>query len=44
MENFVEKYQDKLGVDAKDITYYGIGCVVGTHVGPGVYGMVYFAK
>ena len=44
IENFVEKYQDKLGVDSKDITYYGIGCVVGTHVGPGVYGMVYFAK
>ncbi len=43
--NFVKKYKDKLGVeDPESIEYHSIGCVVGTHVGPGVYGMVYFAK
>lgn len=44
IENFVQKYKDKLEVDPDKIEYHGIGCVVGTHVGPGVYGMVYFAK
>lgn len=42
--NFVKRYKDKLEVNPDAIEYYGIGCVVGTHVGPGVYGMVYFAK
>lgn len=43
--NFVKKYKDKLGVeDPESIEYHSIGCVVGTHVGPGVYGMVYFTK
>ena len=43
--NFVKKYKDKRGVeDPESIEYHSIGCVVGTHVGPGVYGMVYFAK
>lgn len=44
IENFVKKYKSQLEVDPDKIEYYGIGCVVGTHVGPGVYGMVYFAK
>ncbi len=44
IENFVKKYKSQLEVDPEKIEYYGIGCVVGTHVGPGVYGMVYFAK
>ena len=44
IENFVKKYKSQLEVDPDKIEYYGIGCVVGTHVGPGVFGMVYFAK
>lgn len=44
IENFVKKYKSQLEVDPEKIEYYSIGCVVGTHVGPGVYGMVYFAK
>ncbi len=44
IENFVQKYKDKLEVDPDNIEFHGIGCVVGTHVGPGVYGMVYFTK
>lgn len=43
-QKFVEKYADKLEVDPNNIEYHGIGCVVGTHVGPGVYGIVYFEK
>ena len=44
IENFVQKYKDKLEVDPDKIEYHGIGCVVGTHAGPGAYGVVYFAK
>ena len=44
IENFVKKYKSQLEVVPDKIEYYDIGCVVGTHVGPGVYGMVYFAK
>ena len=40
--NFVQKYQKELGVDEKNVEYHSIGCVVGTHAGPGAYGMVYF--
>ena len=36
IENFVKKYKSQLEVDPDKIEYYGIGCVVGTHVGPGV--------
>ena len=44
IENFVQKYKDKLEVNPDKIEYHSIGCVVGTHAGPGAYGMVYFAK
>ncbi len=41
---FVEKYHEQLDVNPNNVEYNGISCVVGTHVGPGVYGMVYFVK
>lgn len=44
IENFVQKYKDKLEVDPDKIEYHSIGCVVGTHAGPGAYGVVYIAK
>ena len=44
IENFVQKYKDKLEVDPDNIEFHSIGCVVGTHAGPGAYGVVYFAK
>ncbi len=40
--NFLEKYADKIGVDAKTTPIHEIGCVVGTHAGPNCYGLVYF--
>ncbi len=44
IENFVNKYCKQLDVNPENIEYHGIGCVVGTHAGPGCYGMVYFSK
>ncbi len=44
IENFVNKYYEQLDVNPEKIEYNGIGCVVGTHAGPGCYGMVYFVK
>lgn len=40
--NFVNRYAEQLGVDKTDTRIHEIGCVVGTHVGPNCYGMVYF--
>ena len=40
----VNKYYEQLDVNPEKIEYNGIGCVVGTHAGPGCYGMVYFVK
>lgn len=44
IENFVNKYSPAIGVDAKSQVICDIGCVVGSHVGPNCYGVVYFAK
>lgn len=44
VKKFVEKYKNELEVNPNEVEYNGISCVVGTHVGPNVYGMVYFAK
>ena len=44
IRKFVEKYSKELEVDPKSQEYNSIGCVVGTHAGPGCYGMVYFSK
>ena len=44
IRKFVEKYSKELEVDPKSQEYHSIGCVVGTHAGPGCYGMVYFSK
>lgn len=44
IEKFVEKYHETLEVNPKTVEYHEIGCVVGTHAGPGCYGMVYFVK
>ena len=44
IENFVQKYKDKLEVNPDKIEYHSIGCVVGTHAGPGDYGMGDLAK
>lgn len=41
---FVEKYSPLLGVNAKDGIICDIGCVVGSHVGPKCYGIVWFEK
>ena len=42
IESFVNKYHEQLDVNPDKIEYHSIGCVVGTHAGPGCYGMVYF--
>lgn len=42
VKNFITKYADDLEIDAKNQEIYEIGCVVGTHVGPNCYGLVYF--
>lgn len=42
VRNFVKKYAVQLGIDANEAIVNEIGCVVGTHVGPNCYGMVYF--
>lgn len=42
VENFVKKYSTQLEIDPNDTRIHEIGCVVGTHVGPNCYGMVYF--
>lgn len=42
VENFVKKYSAQLEIDPNDTRIHEIGCVVGTHVGPNCYGMVYF--
>ena len=44
VENFVEKCATPLSLDPKKQEIFDIGCVVGTHVGPNCYGIVYFAK
>lgn len=40
--NFIKKYSAKLDIDPETAPVFEIGCVVGTHVGPNCYGMVYF--
>ena len=42
IENFVNKYYKELDVNPEKTEYHSIGCVVGTHAGPGAYGMVHF--
>ncbi len=42
IKNFVKKYASQLGIDPNEASINEIGCVVGTHVGPNCYGMVYF--
>lgn len=43
IENFIKKYSLQLD-NPKDAIICDIGCVVGTHVGPNCYGMVWFEK
>lgn len=40
--NFIKKYATQLDINPEIAPVYEIGCVVGTHVGPNCYGMVYF--
>lgn len=40
--NFIKKYSAKLDINPETAPVFEIGCVVGTHVGPNCYGMVYF--
>ena len=40
--NFIKKYATQLDINPKTAPVFEIGCVVGTHVGPNCYGMVYF--
>ena len=42
IKNFVKKYASQLEIDPNEASINEIGCVVGTHVGPNCYGMVYF--
>ena len=42
LKNFIKRYSTKLGIDPENAIVNEIGCVVGTHVGPNCYGMVYF--
>lgn len=44
IEKFVEKYSPMLGIDPKEQVICDIGCVVGSHVGPKCYGLVWFEK
>lgn len=44
VENFVEKCATPLSLDPKKQEIFDISYVVGTHVGPNCYGIVYFAK
>ena len=41
IKDFIKKYASKLGIDPENTSINEIGCVVGTHVGPNCYGMVY---
>lgn len=40
--NFIKKYETQLDINPETAPVFEIGCVVGTHVGPNCYGMVYF--
>lgn len=40
--NFIKKYATQLDINPETAPVFEIGCVVGTHVGPNCYGMVYF--
>lgn len=42
IKDFIKKYASKLGIAPENTSINEIGCVVGTHVGPNCYGMVYF--
>ncbi len=42
MENFVKKYATQLDINPDNQIICDIGCVVGSHVGPKCYGIVYF--
>lgn len=42
IKDFIKKYASKLGIAPETASINEIGCVVGTHVGPNCYGMVYF--
>lgn len=41
-KNFIKKYATQLDIKPETAPVFEIGCVVGTHVGPNCYGMVYF--
>ncbi len=43
VERLLEKHKDKIAANQK-VTNCEIGCVVGSHVGPKCYGIVYFEK
>ncbi len=42
IKKFLDKYATQIDVDPTNVVINDIGCVVGTHVGPNCYGMVYF--
>ena len=44
IEKFVEKCSPMLGINPKEQVICDIGCVVGSHVGPKCYGLVWFEK
>lgn len=43
LDKFVEEFKDQIN-DLENYPIRNIGAVVGTHVGPGAYGIVYFEK
>ena len=44
IDKFIAKYAPMLNIDAKNQVVCDIGCVVGSHVGPKCYGIVWFEK
>lgn len=43
-DNFVEDAAELWSGDSADIQQHMMGCTIGTHIGPGAFGIVYFEK
>ncbi len=44
LNKFLEETQSAWNFNNKDVNIHQIGCTIGTHVGPGAYGVAYFEK
>ena len=43
-DNFIEAAKDLWSEDSDNIQTHMMGCTIGTHIGPGAFGIVYFEK